>query len=63
MRLHTLPDDEVVDLDQVIRVGALFINKNYPEYNCYEIYLSNGTSLGIRNSDLSRASFLVAWEI
>jgi hypothetical protein len=62
MRLYTLPDDEVIDLDATIRMGKLFVNKNYPEYNSYEVYLSNGTSFGIFEEDLPRAAFKVTWE-
>jgi hypothetical protein len=61
MRLYTLPDNEVIDLDAVIRVGTTFINKNYPEHNCYEIYLSNGASFGVFDNQLSRSSFITEW--
>lgn len=61
MRLYTLPDNEVIDLDSVIRVGSVFVNKNYPQYNCYEVYVTNGTSFGVFESDLSRATFLTEW--
>jgi hypothetical protein len=61
MRLYTLPDNEVIDLDSVIRVSDLFINKNYAQYNAYEVYLTNGTSFGIFDNELGRATFLSEW--
>ena len=63
MRQYVLPDDEVIDLDQVVRVGALFVNKNYPEYNGYEVYLSNGTSFGVFDEQLTRATFISVWDL
>ena len=62
MRLYDLPSGDTVDLDQVIQVGPLFVNKNDANYNCYEIYLTNGTSYGILDVDLSRSAFIVSWE-
>ena len=63
MRLYNLPSGDAIDLDQVLKVDHLFINKNYPQYNCYEIYLSNGTSYGILENDLARADFIAAWSV
>ena len=60
MRPYTLPDNKVIDLDSVISVGELFINKSDPIYNCYEVYLSNG-SLGVFDDDLTREQFITDW--
>lgn len=61
MRLHELPDGSAIDLDQVVQVGPIFINKNYSQYNSYEIYLTNGTSNGVFENTLSRADFIASW--
>lgn len=62
MLKYTLPDNSVIDLHQVLRVGETFVNKNYSEYNSFEIYLTNGTSLGVFDNQLSREDFIAAWE-
>ena len=63
MRLYNLPTGHTIDLDQVIETGPLFVNKNYPLYNGYEIYLANGSSVGVFDNDLPRASFLIEWQV
>jgi hypothetical protein len=63
MNVYNLPSGDAIDLDQVLQVGALFVNKNYPEYNSYEIYLTNGTSYGIFENALTRANFISAWSV
>ena len=62
MRGYDLPGGGRIDLDAVKYIGKLFINKNYPQYNSYEIYLSDGKSHGIFESIISRADFILAWE-
>jgi len=61
MRRHDLPDGSTIDLDQVLQIGKLFVNKNYPEFNSYEIYLTNGTSYGVFEKDLKRSDFITTW--
>ena len=61
MRRHDLPDGSTIDLDQVLQIGKLFVNKNYPEFNSYEIYLTNGTSYGVFEKDLRRSDFITTW--
>lgn len=61
-RLYDMPDGETINLDNVEQVGKLFINKNFPEYNCYEVYFSTGRdSIGVFENDLPRAQFLIEW--
>lgn len=61
MRLHELPTGEEIDLDRVVKVGKLFVNKNYPEYNCYEVYMDSGESFGVFENALARTIFLALW--
>lgn len=61
MRLFEMPDSNTIDLDSVVNVGKTFINKNYPQYNCYEIFLLNGASFSVFESDLSRDDFVAQW--
>ena len=63
MRAYILPNNKQIDLDQVQSVGELFTNKNYSQYNCYEIYYNNGKSDGIFESDLPRETFIKAWSV
>jgi hypothetical protein len=58
---YDLPDGSVIDLNQVLKVGPIFVNKNYVKYNCYEVYLANGVSYGVFDKDLSRVAFIKAW--
>lgn len=62
MRLYDMPDGKKIDLDAVVDVDPLFINKNYPKFNCYEVHLSNGKSFGVFDKDLNRDEFIAAWE-
>ena len=61
MRQFIIPDGTTIDLDKVETVGAAFVNKNYPQYNCYEVYMTSGASHNIFESQLSRTSFLTTW--
>lgn len=63
MRPYTLPSGKQIDLDQVLSVSPIFINKNYSQYNCYEIYYTNGQSDGVFENDLARATFMAAWSV
>lgn len=61
MRTFDLPDGKTIDLDKITSIGALFVNKNDSNFNCYEIYFSNKDSIGILEKDLPRATFITNW--
>ena len=62
MRLHNLPDGSKVDLDSIVTIGPLFINKNYPEYSCYEVYIAyRMDSITIFEADLLRSELESLW--
>lgn len=61
MRAYSLPDGTAIDLDQVLSVDSIFINKNYSQYNCYEIRMLNGDSFGIFENELPRSTFITTW--
>lgn len=58
MDVYELPDGSVIDLQKVIRVGDLFINKSNSSANCYEVYVENGLSYSVLDIELSRSTFL-----
>ena len=60
---YVFPDGTAIDLNQVLQVGPLFVNKNNSQYSSYEIYLTNGESIGVFESDLSRDSFITTWDV
>lgn len=62
INIYELPDGSAVDLNQVLQVGPLFVNKNDSQHNSYEIFLSNGTRVGVFERELSRAVFLAVWK-
>lgn len=62
MRAYDIPDGNRIDLNQVIAVSVSHINKNDSSYNSYEVSLTNGYTHGILESQLSRATFIAAWE-
>jgi len=62
MRAYNLTDGNRIDLNQVISVSDLHVNKNDSTFNSYEVALTNGYTHGILESSLPRAAFLVAWE-
>ena len=61
MRAYELPDGLYVDLDSVLSVGSLFVNKNYDEYSCYEVQLSGNTSVSVFEQVLPRSDFITIW--
>lgn len=62
MRPFDLPTGQTVDLDEISGIGTLHINKNYPEYNCYEVYIKGGDSVGIFENDVPRATLMALWK-
>ena len=61
MRVFTRPTGQTIDLDAVVSVGEVFVNKNYPEYNCYEVYLAGGDSFSLFTNDVARDEFIAKW--
>ena len=62
MRLHELPDGSKIDLDSVAKIGALFVNKNYSEYSCYEVFLAYmPESITVFEVDLPRSELESLW--
>lgn len=61
MRLFDLPSGETVDLDEIAGIGKLFVNKNYPQYTCYEVFAKSGASYSVFEADIPRETFLQHW--
>lgn len=60
MRKFTLPGGEVINLDAIESIGALFVNKTDSQFNCYEIHMTKGHSFGVFESDQPRAAFVLS---
>jgi len=61
MRSYELPDGSFLDLDAVVSVGSLFVNKNYNEYSCYDVHMSGNTSISVFEQALPRNDFIAVW--
>lgn len=58
MSLYELKDGSVVKLDYVVRVSPLQVNKADSRFNCYEVFMIDGSTFTVFEEDLPRNRFL-----